>query len=403
MSQLSNSSNRAAVLVIACGSLIVLLSFGIRSAFGLFLAPVSEELGWGREIFALSIALQNLLWGFTQPFAGAIADRYGYARVIFTGACLYLAGLLIMAGTSTPGEMYIGNGVLIGMGLSGTAFGVMLPAIANAVDESKRSLALGIGTAAGSIGQLVMAPIGNAFLEAYGWSTAVLLLAICGVAMLPLARAMRGRSENAGPAQSLGEALSEASRHRGYGLLVLGFFVCGFHVAFITAHMPAYITDAGLPRNVGAWAIALIGGFNIIGSFSAGYLGGGMSKKKLLSLIYLGRSFVILVFVISPLTTSTVYFFSAAMGLLWLSTVPLTSGLVGQIFGPRYMGTLFGIVFLSHQLGSFLGVWLGGRLYDQTGNYDVIWGFSILLGVLSAAVHWPIDERPVERSTVAVG
>jgi len=395
MSQ-SSTSNRVFV-VIACGSVILLLAFGIRSAFGLFLAPISDSLGWGREVFALSIALQNLFWGLMQPISGAVADRFGYARVIFLGSLLYVAGLLIMANATEPMHMYVGSGLLIGMGLSGTAFGVVLAAIASAVPESHRSMALGIGTAAASVGQLVMAPIGNAFLETYGWSTAILLLSVCAVAFAPLAAAMRGSNENRGPSQSIGEALAEASTHRGYILLTLGFFVCGFHVAFITVHMPAYITDGGLSRNVGAWAIALIGGFNIIGSFSAGYLGGGMSKKNLLSLIYLGRSFAIAVFIFSPMTPGTVYFFSAAIGILWLSTVPLTSGLVGQLFGPRYMGMLFGIVFLSHQVGSFLGVWLGGRLYDQTGSYDVVWGVSILLGLISALIHWPIDERPVER------
>ncbi len=389
------------MFIIFCGSLIVLISFGIRSSFGLMLDPISAELGWGREIFAISMAIQNLLWGVMQPFAGGIADRYGAARVISGSAILYIAGLVVMAHTITPTMMHISAGVLIGTALSGTAFGVVLAAIARAVPEEQRSLALGIGTASGSCGQFLVVPAGQALLSDYGWQITLLAFAVLAALMIPASIATRGAAVQSGPPQRAMEALSEAGRHGSYWLLTAGFFVCGFHVAFIATHLPAFIGDKGLPPSAGAWSIALIGLFNVVGSLAAGWLGGTHSKKYLLSWIYLARAITIAVFVLMPVTLTSVYIFAAVMGLLWLSTVPLTSGLVGQMFGPRYMGMLFGIVFLSHQLGSFLGVWLGGRLFDQTGSYDVVWWIGIALGVASAIVHWPIDERPVARLAVA--
>lgn len=392
-------------VLLLCGSLIVALSFGVRSAFGLFMVPISGDLGWGREVFALSIALQNLLWGLGQPFAGALADRFGPMKVMLGGAMLYAAGVLIMSVATTPLMFHISTGILVGFGLSGTGFSIVLAAVGKVVAPEKRSWALGIVTAAGSFGQFAMVPLGQSFLSAYGWQTTVLILGITSLAMLPLATAFRGVGERGlgGPAstQSLGEALREASRHRGFLLLTAGFFVCGFHVAFIAAHLPSFVIDRGLDPRIGAWALGLVGLFNIIGSYSAGVLGGKYSKKYLLSTLYVTRSAVIVLFIAFPMTETTVLLFAAAMGLLWLSTVPLTSGIVAQVFGPKYMSMLTGIVFFSHQIGSFLGVWGGGYLYDTTGSYNVVWYCSIALGIFAGIVHWPIDERPLARLSPA--
>lgn len=392
-------------VILLCGSLIVALSFGVRSAFGLFMVPISGELGWGREVFALSIALQNLLWGVGQPFAGALADRYGPMRVILGGAMLYAAGVFIMSVSTTPLLFHLSTGILIGFGLSGTGFSIVLAAVGKVVAPEKRSWALGIVTAAGSFGQFAMVPLGQSFLSAYGWQTAVLILGFTSLAMLPLAAAFRGVGERGlgGPVstQSLGEALREASRHKGFLLLTAGFFVCGFHVAFIAAHLPSFVIDRGLDPRIGAWALGLVGLFNIIGSYSAGVLGGKYSKKYLLSTLYVLRSAIIVLFISFPMTEMTVLMFAAAMGLLWLSTVPLTSGIVAQVFGPKYMSMLTGIVFFSHQIGSFLGVWGGGYLYDTTGSYNVVWYCSIALGIFAGIVHWPIDERPLARLSPA--
>ena len=393
--------------ILLCGSLIVALSFGVRSAFGIFMVPISGELGWGREIFALSIALQNLLWGLGQPFAGALADRFGPMKVVIGGGLLYSAGVLIMSVSTTPMLFHLSTGVLVGFGLSGTGFSIVLAAVGKVVAPEKRSWALGIVTAAGSFGQFAMVPLGQAFLSAYGWQTTVLILGISSLAMLPLAGAFWGIGQrgglSAGPAstQSLGEALREASRHRGFLLLTAGFFVCGFHVAFIAAHLPSFVIDRGLDPRIGAWALGLVGLFNVIGSYTSGVLGGKYSKKYLLSMLYVTRSAVIVLFISFPMTETTVLIFAAAMGLLWLSTVPLTSGIVAQVFGPKYMSMLPGIVFLSHQIGSFLGVWGGGYLYDTTGSYNVVWYCSIALGIFAGIVHWPIDERPLDRLSPA--
>lgn len=392
---------RVPIVILLCGCLLVLITLGVRAGFGLFLTPMSDANGWGREVFALAIAVQNLIWGVTQPLAGAIADRYGSGRTIAVGGLLYVAGMALMAFSTTPGMLLVAQGFFIGVALSGTTFAVVLAALARAVPEHRRSWALGIGTAAGSLGQFLIVPIGQGFLAAYGWSTALLLLGVLAFGVVPLAAALTGRPVSPGQRQSLREALHEASTHRGYLLLTAGFFVCGFHVAFIATHLPAYLTDAGLPAELGAWALAVVGLFNILGSYAAGVLGGRYSKKYLLSALYFARAVAIAAFVSLPLTSVSVMTFAAAIGILWLSTIPLTSGIVGQIFGPRYLATLFGIVFFSHQMGSFLGVWLGGRLFDTTGSYDVIWWAGVVLGVVSAAVHWPIDEQPLPRVAAA--
>jgi MFS family permease len=390
--------SRTALLALGCGAIIVLLSFGIRSAFGLFLQPMSLDLGWGRETFALALALQNLLWGASQPFVGAIADRFGTARTVVGGGLAYALGVYLMSTTGSAPELYFSGGVLIGLGLSGTGFAVVLAAVGRSVPPERRSAALGFTTAMGSLGQFLMAPIGQALIDAYGWHSALALLALGALAMVLAAGGLRGRLETAGQSeQTIREALSEAGRHPGYIYLTAGFFVCGWHLAFISVHLPAFLADGGIPTEVAAWCLALIGLFNVIGSYTAGMLGARLSKKYCLSFLYLARSAVILAFIMAPLTTGSALLFSAAMGLLWLSTVPLTSGLVAQIFGPRYMATLFGIVFFSHQIGSFLGVWLGGYLYDAYGSYDLIWWLSIALGLVAALLHWPIDERAVAR------
>jgi predicted MFS family arabinose efflux permease len=397
----SEQISRPAVIAIACGAFILLLSFGIRSNFGLFLQPMSIDLGWGREVFALAMAIQNLLWGVSQPFVGAIADKYGTARTVVGGGLLYALGVYLMSSTASPPELYFSGGVLIGLALSGTSFGVILAAVGRSVPAERRSVALGITTAVGSLGQFLLPPIGQAFLSAYGWQTALVLLAFGSLAMVFAAGGVRGRMATAAHGeQTIREALDEASRHSGYLYLTAGFFVCGWHVAFIAVHLPAYLADGGLSTEIAAWCLALVGLCNVIGSYVAGVLGGRLSKKYCLSFLYTARSVLILAFIALPLSAASALVFSGLIGLLWLSTVPLTSGLVAQIFGPRYMATLFGIVFLSHQIGSFLGIWLGGYLYDAYGSYDVIWWLSIALGLVAALLHWPIDERAVPRLRV---
>jgi MFS family permease len=391
-------------IVIVCGCLISLLSFGPRSIMGLFLAPMTDAHGWSREIFALSIAVQNIIWGFGQPIAGAIADRYGSGRVLAGGGFIYAAGLALMAWAPTPLWLNVSAGLMIGIGMAAASFTIVLAAFGRRVPPEKRSMVFGIGTAAGSMGQFVFAPFGQALIQGFGWSQALLVLAVVTLAIPVLSFALAGRPGAEGQAireQTFGQALTEAFAHRSYLLLTAGFFVCGFHIAFITAHLPAFIVDRGLDPRIGAWSLALIGLFNVVGSLAAGYIGQHYSKPIFLSLIYLARAVVIALFVLLPVTQLSVLVFASAIGLLWLSTVPPTSGLVAIMFGPKYMGTLMGIVFFSHQVGAFLGVWLGGRLYDQTGSYDVVWWVGVALGVFAAIVHWPIQERPVDAAVTA--
>jgi MFS family permease len=393
---------QALPFIIGAGCLIAILSFGPRSALGLFFTPMIEARGWSREVAALAIAIQNLLWGAGQPIAGMVADRYGTGRVLVAGAILYAIGLIGTASVTSGLMLQLFLGVFLGLGLAAASFSIVLAAFGRAVTPEKRSIAFGIGTAAGSLGQFLFAPLGLALIDAFGWDTALVILGVGMLAIIPLATALRGRAMvHTGPAQSIPQAMREAFGHGSYVLLVIGFFVCGFHVAFITTHLPPFIADMGLSAKWGAWAIALIGLFNIIGSLAAGYLGQKLPKQKSLAFIYLARSVVILLFILVPVSPASVLVFAAAMGLLWLSTVPLTSGLVAVMFGPRYMATLFGFVFFSHQIGAFLGVWLGGRLYDQTGSYDMVWWISIGLGVFAALVHWPISEAPVARLRTA--
>lgn len=380
------------------GSLILALSLGIRHGFGLFLPPMSAEFGWGREVFAFSIALQNLVWGLAQPFTGALADRLGAKRTIIVGGVLYAIGLALMGLADSPLSLSLSAGLLIGLGLSGTSFSVILGAIGRAVPLEKRSMAMGIASAAGSFGQFAMLPGTLGLIGWLGWSTALLVLAVLVAFIVPLASMIKDHPlPVAGHEQTLGEAVREACSHSGFWLLALGFFVCGFQVVFIGVHLPAYLVDQHLPAVVGTTVLALIGLFNVFGTYFAGWLGGRMSKPRLLSALYLTRAVVIAAFVMTPLSTWSAYAFGIAMGLLWLSTVPLTNGTVATLFGVRNLSMLGGIVYLFHQVGAFLGGWLGGYVYDQTGNYDLVWQISILLSLLAAGLNWPIRELPVAR------
>lgn len=392
---------RTPSIVLTCGGLILAISLGIRHGFGLFLPPMTMDLGWGRETFAFAMALQNLLWGMAQPFTGMLADRYGAGRVLAAGAALYAIGLVLMALSETGLALNLSAGLLIGLGLSGTTFSVVFGVVGRAFQSESRSMALGIAGAAGSFGQFAMLPLEQALISGFGWLDALLMMAFTAAMMAPLASALAERQHGSamGTVQlSAGEAMKEALGHRGFVLLTLGFFVCGFQVVFIAVHFPAFLADRKLSAETGMMALALIGFFNIFGSYFAGWLGGRFSKKYLLSALYFGRSLVIVVFLLLPITPLSVYLFAAVIGVLWLATVPLTNGLVAQIFGVQYMSMLSGFVFFSHQIGSFLGVWLGGYLYDQTGSYNLVWLISIALGVIAAIANLPIDEREIRRA-----
>ena len=385
-------------IVVICGGIILLLSFGIRSSFGIFLQPISIDLNWSREVFAFSLALQNLLWGLSQPFAGIIADRFGAGRVIVVGGLFYAVGTSLMAFTSTPLLAHISAGALVGIGLSGCGFSIVLAAVGRSVSKEKRGMALGIASAAGSFGQFALVPMGQAFVQEYGWSTSFLLLGSMSLLIVPLAAALVGKpgtATGAGAAQTVGESLREAGGHASFLYLNAGYYVCGFHVAFIATHLPSYVVDLGLAPELGAWALGLVGLANVFGALFAGVLGDRFSKKYLLSSIYILRAVVITIFVLTPPSVASVLIFSGTIGLLWLSTVPLTSALVMQMFGFKHMSMLLGLVFLSHQLGSFTGAWLGGYIFDVTGSYDYAWWISVALGIASSMLHWPIDERPV--------
>ncbi len=388
------------IFVIMAGCWAALLIFGVRAGFGLFLEPMSSTFGWGRDVFALAMAVQNLLWGLGQPFAGMIADRWGAGRVLGFGAVLYAAGVFLMALSTTPGALYGSAGIMVGFGLATASFAVVLAAMGRKVPPEKQSWALGIGTAAGSLGMFTIVPLSGWMIAGIGWQTALMVMAVFALLILPSAFVLKGRPDRPAAGefdQSLGAALREAFGHSGYRYLVFGFFVCGFHVTFIQVHLPPYLADEGLGVGIASWALALVGLFNVIGSYMAGVLGGRRSKKNLLSLLYLTRAVLIAGFMLVPISPASTLVFAAGMGLLWLSTVPLTSGLVAQIFGPRYMATLFGFVFFSHQVGAFLGVWLGGLFYGLTGSYDAVWWASVALGLFAAVIHLPIDERRVDR------
>ena len=397
---------RTPAVIIVCGCLIAILTFGPRSVMGFFLQPMSQELGWGRDVFALALAIQNLLWGAALPFVGAIADRYGTALPLAVGGAVYAAGLALMAYSTSPAMLHLSSGVLVGFGLAGASFTLVLAAFGKLLPESWRSFAFGVGTASGSFGQFLFSPLAVGLLGAIGWHQTLLVFAVLVLLVLPLAFVVATPPMDMGVGaakkpQSFREALGEAFGHGSYVLLVLGFFTCGFHIAFITVHLPPYLVDRGLDVSWGGWVLAFIGLFNIFGAIASGLLGGRFPKRYLLSIIYTLRAVAIAGFVLAPMSPASALIFGSAMGVLWLSTVPLTSALVALMFGPRFMATLFGFVFFSHQVGAFIGVWLGGFLYERTGSYDVVWWLAVGLGIFAALVNLPIRERPVARLAAA--
>ncbi|MDK9725051.1 MAG: MFS transporter [Sterolibacteriaceae bacterium MAG5] len=399
----NNKNWRTPGLVLLCGGLIMTLAMGARHGFGLFLQPMSADHGWGRETFAFALALQNLVWGVATPFAGLIADRYGAGRVLLTGSVLYVIGLVWMAYAATGAELALSSGVLIGLGLSGTTFSIVYGVLGRIYPPEKRSMALGIAGAAGSFGQFAMLPATQALITGTGWLNALLVLAAVAALMAPLSAVLAepDRGDAHHKRQPVREAIGEAAGHRGFWLLTFGYFVCGFQVVFIGVHLPAYLADHGLPGNVGVVCLALIGFFNIIGTYGAGWLGQRRSKKHLLAFIYVTRSVIIIAFLAAPLTPWSAYLFAAAIGTLWLATVPLTNGIVAQVFGVQYLSMLGGFVFFSHQIGSFLGAWMGGWLFDRTGSYDLVWTISIALGVVAMGLNIVINDRPLARLQAA--
>jgi predicted MFS family arabinose efflux permease len=395
---------RTPTAVLVCGGMILTLSLGLRHGFGLFLQPMTADLHWGRETFAFALAVQNLVWGASQPFAGMFADKYGGGRVAGGGALLYLAGLALMAYPVAPWFFVLSSGVLVGLGLSGVSFSVIQGIVGRRYPPEKRSMALGISAAAGSFGQFALLPLTQWLITHVGWHGALLTLAAVGLLMIPLALGMVEKGAHHAMhafKQSAGQAMREALGHRGYVLLTIGFFVCGFQLVFVGVHLPAYLADRGFPPHAAVIALALIGLFNIFGTYTTGWLGGRMPKRWILSAIYLGRAAAIALFLWLPMSFATIYLFAMALGFLWLSTVPPTNGIVAGVFGTRYLAMLSGFTFFSHQIGSFLGAWLGGYLFDRTGSYDVVWWIAIALGVLAGLINLPIDERQIRRAQPA--
>ncbi len=392
--------------VLLCGALIVTLSMGIRHGFGLWLQPITMARGWSRETFAFALAVQNLAWGLAGPITGMLADRYGAFKVLVAGSLLYALGLVLM-GLATSGQAFTGSaGLMLGLAQSGTTYAVVYGVIGRQVAADKRSWAMGVTAAAGSFGQFLMVPVENWLIHTVDWQNALFLLGCLALAISPLAWGLREPAVAApagGPTQNLRQALAEALSYRSFQWLTLGYFVCGFQVVFIGVHMPSFLKDKGLSPDVATTALALIGLFNVVGTYSAGLLGQRLPKRYVLSAIYLLRAVAIVTFISTPLTPWSVYVFSSVMGVLWLSTVPLTSGVVAQIFGVRYLSMLGGCVFLSHQIGSFLGVWLGGKLFDTTGSYDAVWWISVALGLMAALVNLPVKETAIARPALQGG
>lgn len=387
-------------LIVAAGCAISILTFGPRSSIGAFQRDILVDNGWTRDIFSLAIALQNLLWGLGQPFAGAVADRFGAVRVLIVGGLLYAAGLALMSVSSSPIVFDLSAGVLIGLGLSGSSFNLVLGAFGRLVPPHKQSMAFGLATAAGSLGQFLFSPLAVGLIQSYGWRATSLVFAVVMLAVVPLASmlsAPRAEATGSQASLSIGAAIRDAFSHRSYVLLVMGYFTCGFQLAFITTHFQIYLTDRGLDPKVGGWAFAMIGIFNMVGSITSGWLGSRMPRRYILSFIYFSRALTTLVFLIVPATPASALIFGAVTGLLWLSTVPPTSSLVGVMFGTRFFAMLFGFAFVSHQIGGFLGALLGGAIYEATGSYSLVWQLSIALGVASALINLPIEEKPAPQ------
>ncbi|MDR9423667.1 MAG: MFS transporter [Marinobacter sp.] len=390
----------SSIWLIASGCLLLMLSFGLRSSFGLFVQPIGEANDWGRDVLSLALAIQNLSWGVIAVLAGGLADRFGTTKVLVTGAVLYAIGIWLTASVADIWALNSGMGLLIGAGVAGTSFGIVLPAMARVAAPSQRQLVLGIGTAAGSAGQFLLVPIIGQLVEAFGWASALQLMSLSALLMavlaMPLARPRLYTDDNAvkppQPEENFPQVVNIARRHLPYWLLTLGFFVCGFHVAFITVHLPPFLTEAGFSSTIAAWSISLIGLFNIFGCLMSGVLSGRFGLRNVLIAIYGARAVLITLFLVLPLTQASIIAFSCVMGLLWLATVPPTTGLVAVMFGTRYMATLYGVVFLGHQVGSFSGVWLGGVLYEMTGNYNSLWWMSVALSLIAMGLHWPIRE-----------
>jgi MFS family permease len=397
---------RTPAVILICGCLIGMIGFGPRSALGFFLTPMSTAYGWSRDVFSLALALQMLLWGAGVPFTGAIADRFGSIQVLCVGTLLYAAGLALMAYSTTPLALHITAGGMIGFGLAGSSFTLVIGAFGKLLPEHLRSFGFGAGTAAGSFGQFLFSPLAVGLIDQFGWQYTLLIFSGIVLLILPLSLALAAPqtvvpAPGAPPPQSVVQALAEAFGHKSYVLLVIGFFTCGFQLFFITVHLPAYLVDRGLPAEIGGWTLAIIGLANIVGSLLAGWLSNLTQKRYVLGAIYFGRSIAIAVFILLPPSSAATLIFGAVIGLLWLSTIPPTSGLVAIMFGTRWLTMLFGFAFFSHQVGGFLGVWLGGVLFEQTGSYDVIWWGSVILGVASAIINLPIVETPVARPAAA--
>jgi len=404
MSESTTPARLSMTQVLLCGAAVVTLSMGIRHGFGLWLQPITMDRGWTRETFAFALAVQNLAWGLAGPLAGGLADRFGALRVLVAGALLYALGLVLMA-LATSGLAFTGSaGILLGLAQSGTTYAIVYGVIARQVDPARRSWAMGVTAAAGSFGQFLMVPVESWLIGSAGWDNALLILGVVALAIAPLAFGLReppAAAARAGRGQSVGAALREAFGYRSFRLLMAGYFVCGFQVVFIGVHLPSYLRDAGLGPQVATVALMLIGLFNVFGTYAAGVLGQRLAKRHILAAIYLLRALAIVVFLAVPMTAASVYVFSAVMGLLWLSTVPPTNAIVAQIFGAQYMSMLGGFVFLSHQVGSFLGVWLGGVLYDASGSYDIVWWLAVALGVFAALVNLPVREGAIARPALA--
>jgi MFS family permease len=396
---------RTPVVILTCATLILLLSFGARQTYGLYLAPISKAHGWEIGVFSFAMALQTLIWGLSQPFWGNIADRFGAGRVVSAGLILYAAGLWLMSESVTPLGITLSTGLVTGLGMSATSFPIILAVVGRSVSAERRSMFLGIASAGGSSGMVIVVPFAQYFISDTGYTLALVVLALLMLTIVPLTAAIAGKPQNPdGPnvvKQNTGEAIREALGHKGYVLLVSAFFVCGFQTMFIGGHLPNHLDKSGIGPETAATALALIGLFNMIGCFIWGVLGGKYSKKLMLALLYIIRSFTVIAFITLPVTDTSALVFAALTGLMFLGTVPLTSGLVAQIFGTQYMAMLYGFAFTSHQVGSFLGIWVGGIVFDMTGNYDIIWWSSIILGFVAAIMHWPIDEKPVVRTAVS--